>query len=95
MIDLAKFASNPRQVMLRFGTYEILFCRASAMFPSKFPKLFGTIETGIKFILGCIPGDTKTSGKLDKDGFPPIGSKLEYGDPCYWLVLVMQTRYLS
>ena len=34
--------------------------------------------------LGCIPDDARIAGKLDKDGFPPIGSKLEFGDPCYW-----------
>ena len=36
--------------------------------------------------LGCLPNDARVSGKLDNDGFPPIGTKLENGDPCYWLV---------
>ncbi|CAB4021891.1 DNA-directed RNA polymerase I subunit RPA2-like, partial [Paramuricea clavata] len=50
VVDLAKFASDSRNVTLRFG---------------------------------CLPDDSRVSGKLDKDGFPPIGSKLEHGDPCY------------
>lgn len=42
-------------------------------------------KNNILFIyLGCIPDDARIAGKLDKDGFPPIGSKLEFGDPCYW-----------
>ncbi|XP_046846262.1 DNA-directed RNA polymerase I subunit RPA2-like [Xenia sp. Carnegie-2017] len=38
----------------------------------------------VTLIFGCLPGDKLlASGKLDQDGFPPIGTKLEMGDPCY------------
>jgi DNA-directed RNA polymerase I subunit RPA2 len=40
-------------------------------------------STFVIVFLGCLPDDSRVSGKLDKDGFPPIGSKLEHGDPCY------------
>lgn len=54
----------------------------------KFPKHMHTFEidmfsTFVIVFLGCLPDDSSVSGKLDKDGFPPIGSKLEHGDPCY------------
>ncbi|XP_031556701.1 DNA-directed RNA polymerase I subunit RPA2-like [Actinia tenebrosa] len=32
---------------------------------------------------GCLPNDARTEGRLDSDGLPPIGSKLENGDPFY------------
>ncbi|XP_053477690.1 DNA-directed RNA polymerase I subunit RPA2 [Ictalurus furcatus] len=38
-------------------------------------------EDGVVF--GIKPGDPKVSGRLDADGLPPIGSKLNYGDPFY------------
>lgn len=38
-------------------------------------------EDGVVF--GIKPGDPKVSDKLDADGMPAIGSKLNYGDPFY------------
>lgn len=38
-------------------------------------------EEGVVF--GIKPGDPKVSDMLDADGLPPIGSKLNYGDPFY------------
>lgn len=38
-------------------------------------------EDGVVF--GTKPSDPKVSGRLDADGFPPIGTKLNYGDPFY------------
>jgi len=35
-------------------------------------------------IPGILPGDIKTQDKLDQDGFPPIGTLLQEGDPYYW-----------
>jgi len=35
-------------------------------------------------IPGTLPGDIKTEDKLDPDGFPPIGTLLQEGDPYYW-----------
>ena len=37
-------------------------------------------------VIGIIVGDQKTEGKLDPDGFPPIGTLLQEGDPYYWYV---------
>lgn len=34
-------------------------------------------------VFGIKPGDPKVSGRLDADGLPPIGTKLNYGDPFY------------
>lgn len=38
-------------------------------------------EDGVVF--GIKPGDPKVSDKLDADGLPPIGTKLNFGDPFY------------
>ena len=43
------------------------------------------VELHILFT-GIIPGDQKTEGKLDPDGFPPIGTLLQEGNPYYWYV---------
>ena len=37
-------------------------------------------------VIGIIAGDQKTEGKLDPDGFPPIGTLLQEGDPYYWYI---------
>ena len=33
---------------------------------------------------GCLPHDKRVEGFLDTDGLPPIGAKLETGNPYYW-----------
>jgi len=33
---------------------------------------------------GCLPNDERVQGYLDMDGLPPIGAKLETGNPYYW-----------
>ena len=33
---------------------------------------------------GCLPDDKRVQGFLDTDGLPPIGVKLETGNPYYW-----------
>ena len=38
----------------------------------------------ICFFQGCLPDDERVQGFLDSDGLPPIGAKLETGDPYYW-----------
>ena len=37
----------------------------------------------IMCIPGTLSGDRKTENKLDPDGFPPIGTLLQEGDPYY------------
>ncbi|XP_071378685.1 DNA-directed RNA polymerase I subunit RPA2 isoform X4 [Centroberyx affinis] len=34
-------------------------------------------------VFGTKPGDPKVNDKLDDDGLPPIGTRLQYGDPYY------------
>lgn len=33
---------------------------------------------------GILPDDKAVAGKLDPDGFPPVGAYLQEGDPFYW-----------
>ena len=33
---------------------------------------------------GVLPDDKAVGGKLDADGFPPVGAYLQEGDPFYW-----------
>lgn len=33
---------------------------------------------------GIFPDDKAVAGKLDPDGFPPVGAYLQEGDPFYW-----------
>lgn len=33
---------------------------------------------------GVLPDDKAVAGKLDPDGFPPVGAYLQEGDPFYW-----------
>jgi len=40
-------------------------------------------------VIGIISGDKKTEGKLESDGFPPIGTLLQEGDPYYWYVFII------
>ena len=40
-------------------------------------------------VTGIIAGDRKTEGKLDLDGFPPIGTLLQEGDPYYWYIVAI------
>ena len=35
-------------------------------------------------VKGCLPNDDRVQGFLDIDGVPPIGAKLETGNPYYW-----------
>ena len=35
-------------------------------------------------VKGCLPNDDRVQGFLDIDGLPPIGAKLETGNPYYW-----------
>ncbi|CAH3126705.1 unnamed protein product [Pocillopora meandrina] len=35
---------------------------------------------------GCLPDDERVQGFLDSDGLPPIGAKLETGDPYYCFI---------
>ena len=35
-------------------------------------------------VKGCLPNDDRVQGFLDIDGLPPIGTKLETGNPYYW-----------
>ncbi|KAI8516019.1 DNA-directed RNA polymerase I subunit RPA2, partial [Branchiostoma belcheri] len=37
----------------------------------------------VTLVFGCAAGDKRAEGRLDDDGLPPIGSKLESGDPYY------------
>eukprot|EP00058_Branchiostoma_floridae_P014006 XP_002599494.1 hypothetical protein BRAFLDRAFT_223894 [Branchiostoma floridae] len=37
----------------------------------------------VTLVFGCAEGDKRVEGRLDDDGLPPIGSKLETGDPFY------------
>ena len=39
----------------------------------------------LSFIVkGCLPNDDRVQGFLDIDGLPPIGAKLDTGNPYYW-----------
>ncbi|XP_065889347.1 DNA-directed RNA polymerase I subunit RPA2-like [Dysidea avara] len=45
---------------------------------------FGDKKNPVYF--GTFPGDVKTEDKLDPDGFPPIGTLLQEGDPYYCFI---------
>ena len=44
-------------------------------------ELTGSLSFIVK---GCLPNDDRVLGFLDIDGLPPIGAKLETGNPYYW-----------
>lgn len=44
-------------------------------------ELTGSLSFIVK---GCLPNDDRVQGFLDIDGLPPIGAKLETGNPYYW-----------
>jgi len=46
-------------------------------------------------ITGIISGDPKTDGKLDPDGFPPIGTLLQEGDPYYWYMIPFTCHFFT
>ena len=53
----------------------------SYLFSLFLPRSFFTNDL---FFQGCLPDDERVQGFLDSDGLPPIGAKLETGDPYYW-----------
>ena len=44
-------------------------------------ELTGSLSFIVK---GCLPNDDRVQGFLDIDGLPPIGAKLDTGNPYYW-----------
>jgi len=46
-------------------------------------KISGSHEKASSLRFGCLPNDERVQGYLDMDGLPPIGAKLETGNPYY------------
>lgn len=49
-------------------------------------KASGNNYKGSSVRFGCLPDDERVQGFLDIDGLPPIGAKLETGDPYYCFI---------
>lgn len=49
-------------------------------------KASGNNYKGSSVRFGCLPDDKRVQGFLDIDGLPPIGAKLETGDPYYCFI---------
>ena len=72
-------------MVINKGSYERGFAHAS-VYKSEFIDLANIARerSQVPLLFGCSPKDEKvTSGKLDIDGFPPIGTYLEEGSPYY------------
>ena len=72
-------------MVINKGSYERGFAHAS-VYKSEFIDLANIARerSQVPLLFGCSPKDEKvTSGKLDIDGFPLIGTYLEEGSPYY------------
>ena len=61
-------------------------CISNPIYP--LPKVIDLCASGSERgkankMFGVLPGDREAAGKLDQDGFPPIGTLLQEGDPFY------------
>ena len=94
-------------MVINKGSYERGFAHAS-VYKSEFIDLANIARerSQVPLLFGCSPKDEKvTSGKLDIDGFPPIGTYLEEGSPYYryqmsvviaafeWLLILYRSYY--
>ncbi|XP_015771434.1 PREDICTED: DNA-directed RNA polymerase I subunit RPA2-like [Acropora digitifera] len=49
-------------------------------------QIAGNDGKGSSLRFGCLPNDERVQGYLDADGLPPVGAKLEFGNPFYCYV---------
>lgn len=65
------------------ASWERGFAHGS-VYKSEFIDLSEKVKQGDdSLVFGVKPGDSRTAQKLDADGLPFVGARLQYGDPYY------------